>query len=296
MPKVSYIILSRNSQATLEDTLESIKKQSLSKEIILVDTDSTDQTLAIARRYRCIIVKDFSRNLALCRSMGVSRANGQYIAFTDSDIILPDNWDKSMISHIGKGVIGATGVVLSSNPVTIPKILDQKTMSSVGKVRNVTSIPTSNAMYEGDILRKYQFDYKFSRAGEDLELNLRLYGMGYEFIQDGNLIALHHHPETLGELFSKYFNYGKFYIKAHRKKSRRWDTKTYTFRVINQIGLLFSLLAWALIPLGYLLTIYFLLLPYLINISTSPRYTFIHGFKESALMLGSFREMILGVD
>jgi glycosyltransferase involved in cell wall biosynthesis len=91
---VSIIIPVYNSEGYLEETLRSALNQTWSrKEIILVDDGSTDQSLALARRFEGPGVKVFSQtNLGAgaARNAGYHRSKGRYIQFLDADDILSE--------------------------------------------------------------------------------------------------------------------------------------------------------------------------------------------------------------
>ena len=53
MPTLSAILITRNEEANLEDCLASL--DGLATQIVVVDTQSTDRTLAIAQRYGALI-------------------------------------------------------------------------------------------------------------------------------------------------------------------------------------------------------------------------------------------------
>jgi len=85
--KVSLVIPTRNSGRFLAETLASVVAQSHPvEEILVVDSGSTDDTLAIAVRHAGVrvLVQGYS---GLCRAWneGIAAARGDLIAFLDSD-------------------------------------------------------------------------------------------------------------------------------------------------------------------------------------------------------------------
>lgn len=68
-------------------------------EVIIVDGGSTDETLEIARNFKVKIFRNPLRTGEAGKSVGLMVAEGELVAFVDSDNILPDvNWLKSMVS------------------------------------------------------------------------------------------------------------------------------------------------------------------------------------------------------
>ena len=80
---VSAVILTHNSAETLKTTLRSV---SFCDEIVVIDDDSTDDTITIAERHKAKVYKrslheDFARQ----RNFGVSKARGEWVLFVDHD-------------------------------------------------------------------------------------------------------------------------------------------------------------------------------------------------------------------
>lgn len=88
---VSIIITTKNSARTIKQLLESIKKQSYGKfEIIVVDNQSSDQTVDIIKKYtKAIFQKGPERSAQ--RNFGAKKSKGKYLFFLDSDMALTKN-------------------------------------------------------------------------------------------------------------------------------------------------------------------------------------------------------------
>lgn len=94
MIKISVIIPTFNSGKTLENTLISIKNQSLNQEeieILIIDSGSVDNTLELAEKYRCRILKNKKRLPEFAKFIGMNNAKGQYICNLDSDEVIENN-------------------------------------------------------------------------------------------------------------------------------------------------------------------------------------------------------------
>lgn len=92
MPKVSVIVPVYNSEKDLRDCLDSLINQTEKDiEIIVIDDKSTDNSLEIikeyGRKYSNIRIYQNERNLGQgeTRNRGIEVAEGEYIAFLDSD-------------------------------------------------------------------------------------------------------------------------------------------------------------------------------------------------------------------
>jgi len=87
-PLVSVIIPSKNSSSTMKKCLESIKNQTYTSiEIIIVDNNSDDTTIEIAKQYTNKIF-NIGPERSTQVNYGVKMANGKYIYRIDSDFVL----------------------------------------------------------------------------------------------------------------------------------------------------------------------------------------------------------------
>ncbi len=115
-PLVSILIPAYNSQAWIADTLRSALGQTWEpKEIIVVDDGSSDQTLAIARKFesdQVRVVSQKNQGAASARNTALSLCRGDYIQWLDADDFLaPDKISLQMAVLSG---IGSKRVLVSS--------------------------------------------------------------------------------------------------------------------------------------------------------------------------------------
>lgn len=110
-PEVSVIIPAYNAARFIGEAIESVLSQTFSaKEIIVVDDGSTDNTKEIISFYSNKINYLYQCNLgpAAARNTGVKNAQGEWIAFLDSD----DFWDKDHLEVLVQEACKAKDVVL----------------------------------------------------------------------------------------------------------------------------------------------------------------------------------------
>ncbi|WP_162299649.1 glycosyltransferase [Marinospirillum perlucidum] len=90
-PIVSFLVSTYNSSRTLEALLKSISSQSYqSCEIVVVDNNSNDSTLDIAKKYTDhIFTKGPERSAQ--RNYAAEMSSGDYLVFLDSDMVLSNN-------------------------------------------------------------------------------------------------------------------------------------------------------------------------------------------------------------
>lgn len=87
-PKISAVITTRNSGKTLEKLLKSLKSQTCRNlEIIVVDNNSSDRTVEIAKKYTKKVYRKGPERSAQ-RNLGAEKSTGKYLLFLDSDMEL----------------------------------------------------------------------------------------------------------------------------------------------------------------------------------------------------------------
>ena len=94
-PLVSILVPAFNAQEWIADTLHSAIAQTWeNKEIIIVNDGSTDQTVAIARKFESEsvrIITQKKQGAAAARNKAFSLSRGDYIQWLDADDLLsPD--------------------------------------------------------------------------------------------------------------------------------------------------------------------------------------------------------------
>ncbi len=83
--KLSVIIPTRNEELSIKDVLVNLRKEvPEGTELIVVDGNSTDKTVTIAKRYARVIPNK-GRNIASARNTGAKTAKGDVLVFVDAD-------------------------------------------------------------------------------------------------------------------------------------------------------------------------------------------------------------------
>lgn len=98
--KVSIVIPVYNEAGHLADCLQSISRQSTKPyEVIVVDNNSTDNSVAIAKRFPFVrILHEARQGVVYARGTGFDAASGDIIGRIDADTVLTPGWVKSLQS------------------------------------------------------------------------------------------------------------------------------------------------------------------------------------------------------
>jgi len=118
--KVDVVVLTKNSEPTLEKCLDSIYENVPVNRLIAIDGFSTDGTLSILRKYsekygNLVIVSEPGTR-AIARQRGIELVKTEWFMFVDSDVILCEDWFKTAEKLNGPGVGAIWGVDIPSNP------------------------------------------------------------------------------------------------------------------------------------------------------------------------------------
>ena len=186
-PRVSVIVLNHNGEQIIAKCLEHLLVQTFDDfEIVVLDNNSTDGSLAIMERYlgtgRLAIVRA-KRNLGVAggRNLGVRHAQGAIVAFIDNDGYAHPRWLTEVVKTIDSDP--RIGVVASMVFFANRKII----LNGAGGTVN----------YQG-----YGADFCFNDPYEFAQLPRRvLYAMGCGMVVRKDVL------DRIGPLDEKLFNY-----------------------------------------------------------------------------------------
>ena len=103
-PVISVIVPVWNDEKRIGQCIEGLRRQSLDAdlfEIVIVDNGSTDTTASVVAGYAgVVLLHEPQTGSYAARNAGLTRARGEYVAFTDSDCIPERDWLKLGLSAI----------------------------------------------------------------------------------------------------------------------------------------------------------------------------------------------------
>lgn len=109
--KVSVVVPVYNEEAYLDACLTALTSQEEpADEIIVVDNNSTDRSVEIAKKYPVTIVYEKTQGMTYARNAGFDVAKYEIIARCDADTVAPPDWIKKIkhtfTTHKTDGVSG----------------------------------------------------------------------------------------------------------------------------------------------------------------------------------------------
>ena len=129
--KVSIIIRTKNEDNWLEACIKSIKSQTYKNfEIILVDNNSKDRTLEIAKKYKIKIIKIKKFLPGKAINLGIRNSNGSIIVCLSAHCIPTNNkWLLNLIKPLkNKKVAGCYG---RQKPLAYSSVFDKRDLLTV---------------------------------------------------------------------------------------------------------------------------------------------------------------------
>lgn len=100
MTKLSVIIPTYNEELYLEKALRSV---SFADEIIVVDSLSTDNTVAIAEKYNCKVLSRKFDNFSNQKNHALEYATGEWVLFIDADERIPNPLQQEILAAMDSG-------------------------------------------------------------------------------------------------------------------------------------------------------------------------------------------------
>jgi rhamnosyltransferase len=237
-PLISIVIPVKNGAPWLEKLFQAILRQTLADrtEIIVVDSGSQDETLAIVERYpvRLLTIDPAIFDHGLTRNLGAQQANGEYIVMTVQDALpADDRWLEKLLSGFeNKNIAGVCGQQVvphdrSMNPVqwfrpvsaadrfdyAFPDPQSFRSLPAATK-KAVCSWDNVNAMYRRELLAKVPF--RKATFGEDQQWAQDALLAGYGIVYNYEARVYHYHHEdpvysfkrTFTELYYAYRLFG----------------------------------------------------------------------------------------
>ena len=213
MVDVSIVFRALNEERWFEDALKACQLQTLdglTSEIVLVDSGSTDGTLAIAERYGCNIRHIGKSEFTFGRSLnwGCEAASGKYLVFISAHCIPTHNgWLQDLIQPLINGEadytygrqIGDDGSNFSE------KRLFEKYFPAFDRIpQEGFFCNNANAAIRADVWARYRFDEECTGL-EDMVLARQIVLDGGKVGYVASAPVIHIHDETLSQTRRRYY-------------------------------------------------------------------------------------------
>jgi glycosyltransferase involved in cell wall biosynthesis len=235
---VSIVIPTFNCKGVLHDCLESVKSQTYSPlETIVVDSFSTDGTAEFARNYASVYSfgKDPSQKSVFGapfqRNYGVSKAQGEYVYWFDSDMRMrPDTVEKcvALIEHTA-----ADAVIVPEESYGEGFWAECRRLEKDCYNRNPRSLTDAARFLRRSVWERVGGLDATLGGNDDYDLQLRLNDAGFKTVKLNDAIGHYEGHLSLRRHLRKKFVYGKTALKYFEKHRHRKGLLTKQYSVMR---------------------------------------------------------------
>ena len=197
MPNVSIIIRTKNEERWISSCLDAVFKQDYKDfEVILVDNQSTDQTIKKAKKYpiHLVSIKDFLPGKAI--NIGISKSKGKIIVVLSGHCIpVTNKWLENLIYDLEDPKVA--GVYGRQEPMSFSSDNDKRDLVTVfGLDKKIQKkdpfFHNANSAVRREVLNKISFDEKATNI-EDRIWGMEVIKAGYQIIYEPSASVYHYH-------------------------------------------------------------------------------------------------------
>jgi glycosyltransferase involved in cell wall biosynthesis len=207
MTTFSIVLISRNQAWNIERLIDSVLQGTATvrvREIVLVDSASTDKTVALATCYPVRVLQlqpEQPLSPAAGRYVGSQHVHGEWILFLDGDMELCPGWIERALRVIQArpDVAVVTGPLIDVLPTTPPEQKPSLPLTTDGRPNEVT-VACGAALYRRSVLEAVGTFNPHLCSEEEPELCLRVRHAGFRVVELSYPIAYHYSQP--GDAFS----------------------------------------------------------------------------------------------
>ncbi len=218
-PDISVVIRSRNKAEQLKLLFEDIDRQDFSGrvEIVLVDTDSHDETVKLGTQYGAKIVRISQKNFTYPKALNIGFEAASYnwvFTLTDHCLLSSDQvFHIATLSEQNKNIGGVSGIILPNSNASFIELLGSililssrvKRQAQPTKKLFMGILPANTSLVNRQAWEKVGgFNEQFAAGGEDSELAASMIKAGYTIILNPAMSAHHSHGLGLIESIQQY--------------------------------------------------------------------------------------------
>lgn len=230
-PKISVVVCARNAAPTMDECLVSLEQLRYPDfEVIVVDDGSSDATRDIVLNHPFASLVGVSHcGLSAARNIGLGRATGEIVAYTDADVRVDPDWLTYLVQpFVSSDVVGVGGpnVVPADDPWIAQCVARAPGSPNCVLLddRIAEHIPGCNMAFRKEALLAVNgFMPVFVRAGDDVDLCWRLQREGGRLAYSPSALVWHRHRASMRGYWRQQVGYGEgeTWLKAvHPEKFR----------------------------------------------------------------------------
>ncbi len=230
-PRVSVVVCAYNAERTMEACLASLEVLNYPNyEVVVVNDGSQDRTLQIAESFPyCRIISQENKGLSVARNVGAAAADGEIVAYTDSDCVADPDWLTYLVARMEEGGLAACGGPNFPPPenALVPAAV---AVSPGGPTHVLISdevaehIAGCNMAFRRDaLLALGGFDPRYRAAGDDVDICWRFQDAGHTIGFSPSAIVWHFRRNTVRAYLNQQRGYGKAEALVYAKHPFRFN-------------------------------------------------------------------------
>jgi len=209
MTELSIVLIAKNQAWNVTRLIDSVLQNASgvsSREIVLVDSASTDETVALAARYPIDILRlqpQQTLSPAAGRYLGYRHTTGKLVLFLDGDMELCPGWLDRALDLLQREpeVAVVTGVVVDLDKTTEPADKPPVFAAAPEAATEVRKIGGAG-LYRRPVLEKVGTFNPYLLSDEEPDLAIRIRYAGYRLVRIQQPIA-YHYSDPPGTLATK---------------------------------------------------------------------------------------------
>jgi GT2 family glycosyltransferase len=252
------VICAYNAERTMRDCLESLRKLDYPNyEVVIVDDGSRDSTAQISADFpEFRLIRQPNKGLSVARNVGAHAANGEIVAYTDSDCVVDPHWLTLMVRAMAEnGFDGCGGPnyapheagwvegCVAASPGAPCHVL-------VGDDRAEHLAGCNMIFRKAALLELGGFDPQFTAAGDDVDICWRMLDAGFTLGFCPSAFVWHFRRNTVKAYYGQQRGYGKAEAMLFPKYPERFNAlgqirwrgtipgiaRTYPGGTLNRVG------------------------------------------------------------
>lgn len=217
---LSFVIPARNEAEHIGAVIESIHRFAgpSSREIIVVDNGSTDDTPALARAHGAEVLSFPGVTVAELRNQGVARSHGEVLVFLDGDVLLTEGWRDALPGvlddlRVHPDTVTGSRCGISQQHNWIELTWFKPLLTEQPNYINSGHLITTRQLFQ----RVSGFDARLE-TGEDSDFSQRARALGARIVNNPALEVIHEgYPKTLGRFIRREMWHGRGNFQSLRQ-------------------------------------------------------------------------------
>mgnify|MGYP005754685405 CR=1 FL=1 len=228
---ISFIVVAYNAEKVIKDCFNSLNEQNYPHkeiEVLLVDSNSTDNTKKIMNEFKKNFEKDYNRIIILDNpkktlpcgwNVALKNAKGEAILRVDAHTIYPKDFIMKNVTEInGENIVGGKCISITKDDTQWEKtlLIAEESIFGCGiadfrrknEKKYVSTL--AFAMYRKKVFDEVGYYNENLARTEDNEMHYRMKKAGYKFLLSPEIVTYRYTRSTLKDMIKQKYGNGKW--------------------------------------------------------------------------------------